>query len=82
MAQSTFPTDENRDSESPAERLVRLLEQNGLEDGLRNILESLEARRSDQQRELRRQLLDEYLLEGQPPLTQQELEQARRECQE
>jgi hypothetical protein len=82
MAQSTFPTDENRDSESPAERLVRLLEQNGLEDGQRNILESLEARRSDQQREIRRQLLDEYLLEGQPPLTQQELEQARRECQE
>lgn len=80
MAQSTAPTHEP-DDDSPAERLVRLLEEHGLEDGLRNILASLEARRLDEQREVRRRFLDEYLLNGEPPVSLDELALARRECE-
>jgi hypothetical protein len=80
MAQSTGPTHEP-DDDSPAERLVRLLEEHGLEHGLRSILASLEARRLDEQREVRRRFLDEYLLNGEPPASPDELAQARRECE-
>ena len=80
MAQSTAPT-HLPDADSPAERLVRLLEEHGLESGLRSILASLEARRLDEQRDVRRRLLDEYLLNGEPPVSRDELAQARRECE-
>jgi hypothetical protein len=68
-------------SDSPAQRLVHLLEQHGLEDSLRNILASLEANRVGEQAGARQRLLDEFLLDGQEPLTQDELEAARREWQ-
>jgi hypothetical protein len=74
------PSDHPHRDETPAERLVRLLERHGLEESLRAILESLESRRTEDQREARLKLL-EYMLEGQPPLTEDEIEQARRECQ-
>jgi hypothetical protein len=80
MAQSAPPPHDRDEAESPAKRLVLLLERHGLEESLRDILESLEARRLGSQRETRAEVLGE-LLEGQPPLTEQELEQARRECQ-
>jgi hypothetical protein len=75
------PSDHPHRDETPAERLVHLLERHGLEEGLRAILESIEARRSEEQREACLKLL-EYLLEGQPPLTEDEIEQARREFEE
>jgi hypothetical protein len=57
--------------ESPAEALVRLLEQHGLEDSLREILAAIETRKKDGQRKARLALL-EHLLEGQPPITEEE----------
>jgi hypothetical protein len=75
------PSDHPQRDETPAERLVHLLERHGLEESLRAILDSIEARRTEEQHEARLKLL-EYLLEGQPPLTEDEIEQARRECQE
>lgn len=80
MAQSVPPPHDDEEVESPAKRLVLLLERHGLEDSLRDILQSLEASRQDSQRETRAAMLKE-LLEGQPALTEQELEQARREWQ-
>jgi hypothetical protein len=80
MAQSAPPPRDRDEAESPAKRLVLLLERHGLEDSLRDILESLEARRLGSQRAIRAEVLGE-LLEGQAPLTEQELEQARREWQ-
>src|SRR5262245_1835809 len=74
------PSDHPHRDETPAERLVALLERQGLEEGLRAILETIEARKAGEQREARLKLL-EYLLEGQPPLTEEEIEQARREWQ-
>jgi hypothetical protein len=74
------PSDHPQRNETPAERLVSLLEGNGLEESLRAVLESLEARRIEDQREARLKLL-EYLIEGHAPLTEDEIEQARRECQ-
>jgi hypothetical protein len=62
--------------ESPAQALVRLLEQHGLEDSLREILASIQARKQERQREARLALLD-HLLEGQPPLTDDELAAVR-----
>ena len=58
--------------ESPAQALVRLLEQHGLEDSLREILAALETRKKDRQKHARLALL-EHLLEGQPPITEEEL---------
>ncbi|HKY34722.1 MAG TPA: hypothetical protein VJN18_02180 [Polyangiaceae bacterium] len=55
--------------ESPAQALVRLLEQHGLEDSLREILAALETRKKDRQKQARLALL-EHLLEGQPPITE------------
>ena len=80
MAQSAPPPFDEETGESPAKRLVRLLERHGLEDGLRDILKSLEEQRQGSQRENRATMLKE-LLEGHPALTEQELEQARREWQ-
>lgn len=81
MAQSGPPPYDGDESESPARRLVRLLKRHGLDESLRDILQSLEARQRGIQREIRTEVLDR-LLEGQPPPTAQELEQARREWQE
>lgn len=64
--------------ESPAQALVRLLEQHGLEDALRQILEGIQARKQERQQKARLELL-EYLLEGQPPLTEEELAAVRDE---
>jgi hypothetical protein len=64
--------------ESPAEALVRLLEQHGLEDSLRQILAAIQARKQAGQKEARLALL-EHLLEGQPPLTEAELAAVRDE---
>ena len=80
MAQSAPPPFEEEAGESPAKRLVRLLERHGLEDSLPDILQSLEANRRSNQREIRATLLKE-LLAGHPALAEQELEQARREWQ-
>jgi hypothetical protein len=50
---------------------VRLLEQHGLEDSLREILAAMESRKQERQKQARLALL-EYLLEGQPPITDEE----------
>lgn len=83
MAQPSGPPYDANEEATPAERLVRLLEEQGLEDSLRAILDAIEARRAsaDEQYHARLELL-EWLLEGQAPLTEEELEQARREWQE
>jgi hypothetical protein len=64
--------------ESPAEALVRLLEQHGLEDSLREILAAIQARKQAGQQQARLALLD-HLLEGQAPLTEAELAAVRDE---
>ncbi len=64
----TKPTDAE---ESPAQALVRLLEQHGLEDSLREILAAIQTRKQEGQRKARLALLD-HLLEGQPPITEEE----------
>jgi glutamate dehydrogenase/leucine dehydrogenase len=81
--QAPFPneTTANPREASPAEALVRLLERHGLEDSLREILLALEERKKDRQAQARLEVL-EHLLEGQPPLTEEEIEAARREWQE
>jgi hypothetical protein len=66
--------------ESPARALVRLLEQHGLEASLREILDSIQARKEERQQKARMELL-EHLLEGQAPITEEELQAARREWQ-
>ncbi len=58
-------------NESPAQALVRLLEQHGLEDSLREILAAIQARKQEGQQKARLSLL-EHLLQGQPPLTEDE----------
>lgn len=58
--------------ESPAQALVRLLERHGLEDSLREILAAMETRKREGQKKARLALL-EHLLEGQPPITEEEL---------
>jgi hypothetical protein len=75
------PSDHPQPYETPAERLVHLLERHGLEEGLRAILAAMEADRAEAQHRARLDVLD-YLLEGQPPITEDEIEQARRECEE
>lgn len=74
------PGDEELD-ESPARALVRLLEQHGLEASLREILDSIQARKEGRQQKARMELL-EHLLEGQALITEEELQAARREWQE
>jgi hypothetical protein len=69
------------ENESPAQALVRLLERHGLEDSLREILAAVEARKQERQQRARFELL-EQLLEGQPPLTAEEIEAAEREWAE
>jgi hypothetical protein len=64
--------------ESPAQALVRLLEQHGLEDSLREILAAIQARKQEGQQKARLALL-EHLLEGQPSLTEAELAAVRDE---
>jgi hypothetical protein len=64
--------------ESPAQALVRLLEQHGLEDSLREILAAIQARKQQGQQQARLALL-EHLLEGQPPFTEAELAAVRDE---
>jgi hypothetical protein len=59
------------EADSPAQALVRLLEQHGLEDSLREILAAIEARKQEGQQKAGLALL-EHLLEGQPPLTDDE----------
>jgi hypothetical protein len=66
--------------ESPAQALVRLLEQHGLEDSLREILAAIQARKQEGQQKARLALL-EHLLEGQPAITEDELAAVRREWQ-
>jgi hypothetical protein len=69
------------DSEdSPAQALVRLLERHGLEDSLREILAAMETRKREGQKKARLALL-EHLLEGQPPITEEELAAVRDEWQ-
>lgn len=69
------------ENESPAQALVRLLEQHGLEGSLREILAAVEAQKQERQQRARFELL-EQLLEGQPPLTAEEIEAAEREWAE
>jgi Trp operon repressor len=57
--------------ESPAQALVRLLERHGLEDSLRAILAAMQTRKQERQQKARLDLL-EHLLEGQPPITDEE----------
>lgn len=64
--------------ESPAQALVRLLEQHGLEDSLREILAAIEHRKKEGQKQARLALL-EHLLAGQPPITEEELAAVRDE---
>jgi hypothetical protein len=66
--------------ESPAQELVRLLERHGLEDSLREILNAMEVRKKDRQKQARVALL-EHLLEGQPPITEEELAAVQDEWQ-
>ena len=66
--------------ESPAQALVRLLEQHGLENSLREILAAIETRKRERQRKARLALL-EHLLEGQPPITEEELAAVQDEWQ-
>jgi len=66
--------------ESPAQALVRLQEQHGLENSLPEILAALEARKQQGQKQARLALL-EHLLEGQPPITEDELAAVRDEWQ-
>ena len=66
-----FPATADSD-ESPAQALVRLLEQHGLEDSLKEILAAIQARKQEGQRKARLTLL-EHLLEGEPPITEEEL---------
>jgi hypothetical protein len=77
---SGFPKSPDAD-ESPAQALVRLLERHGLEDSLKQILASIQARKQEGQQKARLALL-ESLLEGQPPITEAELTEIRREWQE
>ncbi len=65
-----FPATPDPD-ESPAQALVRLLERHGLEDSLREILAAIETRKREGQKKARLALL-EHLLEGQPPITEEE----------
>ncbi len=65
-----FPKPPDSD-ESPAQALVRLLERHGLEDSLREILAAIETRKREGQKKARLALL-EHLLEGQPPITEEE----------
>jgi len=57
--------------ESPVQALVRLLERHGLEDSRKEILAALQARKQESQQKARLEVL-EYLLEGQPPITEEE----------
>lgn len=81
VAQNVDSITPPQSEESPAKQLVHLLEQHGLEDSLRAILSNLEARRLGNEREARQRVLTEFLLEGETPLTQAELDEARREWQ-
>lgn len=71
------PTDSD---ESPAEAFVRLLEQHGLEESLKEILAAIQVRKQESQQKARLALL-EHLLEGQPPITEAELAAVRQEWQ-
>jgi hypothetical protein len=70
--QAPGPSEAPAERESPAQALVRLLEQHGLEDALREILSAIETRKKDRQKQARLAVL-EHLLEGQPPITEEEL---------
>jgi hypothetical protein len=59
---------------------VRLLERHGLEDSLKEILAAMQARKQESQQKARLEVL-EYLLEGQPPITEDELAAVRQEWQ-
>ena len=59
---------------------MRLLERHGLEDSLREILNAIEVRKKDRQKQARLALL-EHLLEGQPPITEEELAAVQDEWQ-
>lgn len=74
-----FPKPPDSD-DSPAQALVRLLEKHGLEDSLREILAAIETRKREGQKKARLALL-EHLLEGQPPITAEELAAVRDEWQ-
>ncbi len=74
-----FPATPGPD-ESPAQALVRLLERHGLEDSLKEILAAIQTRKQEGQRKARLALL-EHLLEGQPPITEEELAAVRDEWQ-
>ena len=75
------PSDHPHRDETPAEHPVSLLERNGLEVIVSDILKAVAANKAEEQHKARLVLLD-YLLEGQPPITEEEIEQARRECEE
>jgi hypothetical protein len=74
-----FPKPPDPD-DSPAQALVRLLEKHGLEHSLREILAAIEARKREGQKKARLALL-EHLLEGQRPITEEELAAVRDEWQ-
>lgn len=67
--------------ETPAEHLVSVLERHGLEVIVSDILKAVAANKAEEQHKARLMLLD-YLLEGQPAISEEEIEQARRECEE
>ena len=74
-----FPKPPDSD-ESPAQAFVRLLEQHGLEDSLKEILAAIQVRKQEGQQKARLALL-EHLLEGQLPITEDELAAVRQEWQ-
>jgi hypothetical protein len=74
-----FPKPPDSD-ESPAQASVRLLEQHGLEDSLKEILAAIQSRKQEGQLKARLVLL-EHLLEGQPAISEDELAVVRQEWQ-
>jgi len=64
--------------EAPAQALVRLLDQHGLADSARQLLEELEKRKQARKEDAGREVLA-YLLEGNEPPTDDEREAIRRE---
>ena len=66
--------------ETPAQALVRLLEQHGLTESVRELLDELDKRRRDRRQEAGREVLA-YLSEGNAPPTAEELDAIRREWQ-
>jgi hypothetical protein len=73
-----LPSGERPDDETREQVLMRLLAQHGLGDASRARLDDLERRKRERQLEAPHELLA-HLLEGEEPLTQEEIDAVRRE---